>query len=209
MSSVMLRGWFAIARHDECDAITGAVVTAERVVERLVGDVRDVDHHAEPVQLADDVLAERRQAVVRRLVGRRVGPVVVLEVRQRQVADAERGVVAQQPQIVVDHVAAFHAHQRGDLVLGRRAADVGGGRRQHQIVRVRRDRLRAPRRSESIARFTAGGPVTSLGTQIEKNSASSPPSRIRGTSMLPSLLRARCRTSCRRSAAASCRRASR
>ena len=26
MSSVMLRGWFAIARHDECDAITGALV---------------------------------------------------------------------------------------------------------------------------------------------------------------------------------------
>ena len=35
------------------------------------------------------------------------------------------------------------------------------------------------------ARFTAIGPVTSLGTQIEKNSASSPPSRIRGMSMLP------------------------
>ena len=36
-----------------------------------------------------------------------------------------------------------------------------------------------------IARFTAGGPVTSLGTQIEKNSASRPPSRMRGMSMLP------------------------
>ena len=28
MSSVMLRGWFEIARQDECDAITGARLTA-------------------------------------------------------------------------------------------------------------------------------------------------------------------------------------
>ena len=37
----------------------------------------------------------------------------------------------------------------------------------------------------SIARFTAGAPVMSLGTQIEKNSPSRPPSRMRGTSMFP------------------------
>ena len=37
----------------------------------------------------------------------------------------------------------------------------------------------------AIARLTARGPVTSPGTQMEKNSASSPPSRMRGTSMLP------------------------
>ena len=52
---------------------------------------------------------------------------------------------------------------------------------------------RAASRTQSIrssARFTAGGPVTSLGTQIEKNSASRPPSRMRGTSMCPSLWRA-------------------
>ena len=109
----------------------------QHVVERLVGDVRDVHHHPQRVQLADDVLAERREAVVRRLVGGRVGPVVVLEMRQRQVADAERRVLPELPQIVVDHVAALHAHQRGDLVLRRGAADVGGGGRQHQIVRVR------------------------------------------------------------------------
>ena len=61
--------------------------------------------------------------------------------RQRQVADAEGGVFAELPQIVVDHVAALHPHQRRDLVLGGGAADVGGGGRQHQVVRVRGDRL--------------------------------------------------------------------
>ena len=44
---------------------------------------------------------------------------------------------------------------------------------------------RAPTSIRSIACLTAFGPVTSLGTQIEKNSASRPPSRIRGMSMLP------------------------
>ncbi len=28
MSSVMLRGWFAMTRDDECDAISGAFVTS-------------------------------------------------------------------------------------------------------------------------------------------------------------------------------------
>ena len=37
----------------------------------------------------------------------------------------------------------------------------------------------------ALAVLTAFTPVTSDGTQIEKNSASSPPSRIRGMSMLP------------------------
>ena len=185
MSSVMLRGWSAIARHDECEAIDRRLGDRQHVAERLVGDVRDVDHHAEPVQLADDVLAERRQAVVRRLVGGRVGPVVVLEMRQRQVADAERGVLAQD--------AAGRRRSCGRLPSP--SAPRSCARR----------RPRGPRRRWSPAPARSGcaahrlvhrvdqlhralhrlGPVTSLGTQIEKNSASSPPSRMRGMSMLP------------------------
>ena len=56
---------------------------------------------------------------------------------QRHVADAERRIDPQQPQIVVDHVAALHAHQRRDLVLGRRLAHLRGGRRQHEVLRIR------------------------------------------------------------------------
>ncbi len=111
------------------------------VVESFVGDVRDVDHHPETVHLADDVLAERGQAVVRRLVGRRVGPVVVAEVRQRHVAHAERGVDAQQPHVVVDHVAAFHPHQGRDPAGLHRIAHLRRRRRQREIVRVLADRL--------------------------------------------------------------------
>jgi hypothetical protein len=53
--------------------------------------------------------------------------------------------------------------------------------------------LRTASRTASIcssARLTAAGPVTSPVIQIEKNNASSPPSRMRGMSRLPVLLRA-------------------
>ena len=77
------------------------------------------------------------------------------------------------------------------LCCGGGAADVGGGGRQHQVVRVRSHRL-AHRVDLVAARAsTAIGPVTSPGIQIEKKSASRPPSRMRGMSMLPSGLRAR------------------
>ncbi len=96
--------------------------------------MRDVDHHTEPVHFADDVLAKRGQAVVRRLVGRGIGPVVVLEVRQRHIANAERGEVPQLAHVVVDHVPALDAHQRRDLLLGGGTPDLGGSRGQHEIV---------------------------------------------------------------------------
>jgi len=51
MSAVMSRV-VAIARHEECDAITGAC-QRQHVVERLVGEVRDVDHNPSFVELAD------------------------------------------------------------------------------------------------------------------------------------------------------------
>ncbi len=107
------------------------------VVEGLVGDVRDVDHEPQAIQLAHDVLAERREAVVLGLVGRGIGPRVVLEVREREVPHAAPGIITQLLQAVVDHVAAFHPHQRGDLVVGRGAPDVGRGLRQHEILGMR------------------------------------------------------------------------
>jgi len=59
--------------------------------------------------------------------------------REGHVAGAERGEVPELPQVVIDHVAALHAHQRGNLVLACRAAHVGGSRREDEIVRMRAD----------------------------------------------------------------------
>ena len=60
---------------------------------------------------------------------------------QGQVPDAERGVLAEDTQVGVDHVAAFHAHERGDLALRHRAPDVRGGCGQHQFSRAGPDGL--------------------------------------------------------------------
>jgi len=57
-------------------------------------------------------------------------------VRQRQVADAEPGVVAQDRQAVVDHVPAFHPHQRHELPRLHAGAHVRRGRRERDFVRV-------------------------------------------------------------------------
>ena len=99
-------------------------------------DVRDVDQHAEPVHLAHHLAPERRQPAVRRGVGRRVGPVVVLAVSERHVADAERIVGAQRAEAVLERLAVLHAEERGDLALLPGALDVGGAGGEEEGVRV-------------------------------------------------------------------------
>ncbi len=59
MLSGTLRGTSLIARADECEKITGACDTRDRVVHRVGRDVREIDEHPEPVHLAHDLLAER------------------------------------------------------------------------------------------------------------------------------------------------------
>ena len=132
----MLRGWPGDRPQRRVRRDQRRLARLQRVPERLVGDVRDVDQHAEPVQLADDVLAEIGQAVVLRRVAGRVAPVGVDAVRQRQVADAEALVVAQDGEAVVDHVPAFHPHQRRELAGLVRRAHLGRRGRQHDLVRV-------------------------------------------------------------------------
>jgi len=52
------------ARADEWDAITGALVTAIRVVERLVSNVGYIHQHAEAIHLEDDLLAAIGETIV-------------------------------------------------------------------------------------------------------------------------------------------------
>ena len=115
----------------------------EGVVEGLVGGVGDVDHHAEAVHLADDILAEGGEAVVVGTLGSvdvalGVGPAVGVEVGEGHVADAEGVVVAQEAKGVLDGVAAFDAHEGGDLVFAVGAHDVGGGGGEDEVVGVGR-----------------------------------------------------------------------
>ena len=106
----------------------------ERVVKSFVGDVRDVDEDALAIHFADDVFAEVGEAIVRGLVGGGVGPLVIFEMREGHVANAESGVDADHADVVADHVAAFDAHEDGDFFLGVGAANVVGGSGEEQIV---------------------------------------------------------------------------
>ena len=108
----------------------------QHVVKSFVGDVGNVDHHAQLVHLGHHLLAERSQAIVRGLVTRGVGPFGVHSVGQGHVADAQREELIESGQAVVDHVAALDAHQHRDLLGFFRGADFVGGGAQHQIVRV-------------------------------------------------------------------------
>ena len=110
----------------------------EHLAHHVRRDVRDVDQHAEPVHLAHHLAPERRQPAVRRGVGRRIGPVVVLAMRERHVADAERVVGAQRAEAVLERLAVLHAEERGDLALLTGALDVGGACGEEERVRDRR-----------------------------------------------------------------------
>ncbi len=95
----------------------------QRAVERLVRDVRDIHHHAQPVHLVHHVFAELAQALLgvrdARVVGiaRAVGPAIRIAPRQRHVAHAQRVELPQQGQRVLNRMPALDAHQRRQLVI--------------------------------------------------------------------------------------------
>src|SRR5882724_4288037 len=113
----------------------------QRIVKRLVRNVRNVHEHPLPVHFADHFLAEIRQAIMRRLVRRRVCPLVIVEMRQRHVAHAQARVIADHVNVVADHVAAFHAHENSNLALRVGAADLLRGGGQHQVLAMLLDVL--------------------------------------------------------------------
>ena len=96
---------------------------AERAIKRGVGNVGDIDHHAETVHLVDNVFAEfgeaffgvRDGSVVD--VAGAVGPVSGVGPGERHVANTESVVLAEKGEGVLDGVAAFNSHERGELVV--------------------------------------------------------------------------------------------
>ena len=138
-SSGTLRPWSISARALEWEKMTGARLAAIDVVHRLGRDVAEVDHHAEPVHLADDRPAERGEAVMDRIVGRRIRPVVVLRMGEGHVAGAERMELAQRGRRIADLVAALDPDQRGDPPGFLDPADVGRGRGHLEPRRIAGD----------------------------------------------------------------------
>ena len=97
----------------------------DRLSHRVVGDMAEVDQHAGAVQLADDLLAERRESAVRMLARGRVRPVRVVVVGERHVAGAETSQDAQGAEGVPDRMASLNPDHRRDPALGSDLPDVG------------------------------------------------------------------------------------
>ena len=113
-SSGTLRVTSQSARADEWEKITGASLTS--IAWRIVSSETWLRSTStpEPVQLADDLLAERGEAAVRMLARGRVGPRRVVVVGERQVAGAEPREDPQRAERLPDRVAALDADHRGD-----------------------------------------------------------------------------------------------
>jgi len=77
----MLRGASQMARQEECESERRRFADFQSVVKRFVTDMRDVHDNPEAVHFTHHIFAEIREAVVHRLVGRRIGPFIVAAVR--------------------------------------------------------------------------------------------------------------------------------
>src|SRR6267142_2767013 len=124
----------------------------------LIGDVGDIDHHAQPVHLSDHLLAKFSEAVVVLDlfvvdVPRGVAPFVGVRPGQRHVAHAQPVIIAQDSQIVLDGVAALDAHQGGELAGLARLQDVIHAVRHAHAARV-------PARAFSRSRWPSATEVT-------------------------------------------------
>ena len=99
-----------------------------------MGDVHD---HTEPVHLANDLLAEFRQTVMRRLIRGGIGPIGITEVRQCHGTDAEPVICAQYGKVVVNGMAAFNGKDRRNFARARDAFHIGCRQRQFHLAALR------------------------------------------------------------------------
>src|ERR1700722_11886729 len=74
--------------------------------------------------------------MVNRFVGGRIRPFVVSTVRKGHVADPQPGELSQYGEITVDHVAAFHTHERSDPAFRFCFANFRGSSGQYDVARM-------------------------------------------------------------------------
>jgi hypothetical protein len=123
----------------EWEKMTGARVAA--IESRIVLGETWLRSTIMPIRFISRTIAlpNAGEAVMDGIVGRRIGPVVVLRVGEGHVAGAERMELAKRGGRVADLVAAFDPDQRRDPPGFLDAADVGGGRRHLQPPRIAGD----------------------------------------------------------------------
>ncbi len=106
------------------------------LVERVVGDVRDVDHHADAVHPGDQVLAEGAQAVpFRAIVEGGVADVVVLRMRQGDVPHAAVVEMLDVVEVVFEGRAVLDAQEDRDSAAAELGAEPVDRMDQGELVR--------------------------------------------------------------------------
>ena len=116
-------------------------------VEGAIGDVGDVDHHAEAVHLVDNVFSEFGEAFLGVgnggvfYVAGAVGPVVGVGPGEGHVANAECIVLAQEANRVLDGVATFDSHEGGELMVAVGFFNALGRGNELDLIRVAGDLL--------------------------------------------------------------------
>ena len=86
--------------------------------------MRNVDHHADSIHLAYNLLAKVSQAIVLRLAGGRICPIIAAEVGERHRKDSHPAIHSQYGEVVIDLVATFNGQHRRDFLLGDDTFDV-------------------------------------------------------------------------------------
>src|SRR5262249_48281347 len=99
-------------------------------------NVGNVHHDSLTIHFADNILAEIGETVVHGLVGGRIRPFIVIEMRQRHVTHAQIAEHPQDANIVANHVAAFDTDERGNFSLGVGAAHFFGSAAEREIFRI-------------------------------------------------------------------------
>src|SRR5438132_939540 len=98
------------------------------VPERLVRKMRNINHHSEPIHLANHLFAKISEtARLSDLISRRSGPAGAYGPCPRHVTDAHLVIALDVFNSFVDGIAAFQTHQRGHPATGGNAPNVAGG----------------------------------------------------------------------------------
>ena len=92
----------------------------QSAVKRFVADVGNINHDTETIHFQNHLFAKLGKPVVHGFIGGRIGPLDIATVRQRHVTHAQRGEPAEDGEVGMNHMAAFDAHQSGNLTLAMR-----------------------------------------------------------------------------------------
>ena len=108
----------------------------QHLMERLVGDVRHVDHHADAIHPGDQLLAEGAQAVpFRAVIEGGVADVVVFRVRQRDVSNAALVEMLHVAEIVFEGRAVLDSQENRDPSAAKPSLDPADGGGDGELVR--------------------------------------------------------------------------